>query len=64
MDWRRWRQLTRIHDELETHQLLRDHVASERLYLVDHLEWLIAVIERAAELEEDEALNLFFGDDD
>jgi hypothetical protein len=64
MDWRRWREFIKIHDELGTHQLLRNTVASERLYLVDRLEWLIAVIERIGLSEEDSAMNLFTGEDE
>jgi hypothetical protein len=62
MDWRRWRELIRIHSELGTHKVLRDTVVSERLYLVDRLEWLVAVIERIGDAAEDRVMNLFAED--
>jgi hypothetical protein len=59
MDWKRWKDLTRIHSELGTHKLLRDTVASDRLYLVDRLQRIEADIERIGDSAEDRVMNLF-----
>jgi hypothetical protein len=62
MDWRRWREFMKIHDELGTHQMLRDTVVSERLYLIDRLEWLVAAIERKSHTGDEELTRLWDGD--
>jgi len=51
MNWSRWRELGRLHEELGTQELLRKHTLAERLYLVDRLNRVIAVIERGYEAE-------------
>jgi hypothetical protein len=59
MDWRRWRELISIHEELDTVNLLRKTVPSHQLYLVDRLVWLSALIDRVGGIEADRVMNLF-----
>jgi hypothetical protein len=54
MNWRRWRELMNILDRLGMVDLLRTNLRSDQLYLVDRLVWLIAVIERIRETEDED----------
>jgi hypothetical protein len=54
--YRRWKEFCRLWRELGVLDLLRKHVPSERLYLVDRLVWVMGVIDWGGEDEDDNYL--------
>jgi hypothetical protein len=53
MDWDRVCELIELDDELGTIELLRKHTAPELLFKVDRRCWLVSIIERVEQLDED-----------
>jgi hypothetical protein len=56
-------QLLDLDDELNTLDLLREHIPSELLYLVDRRCWLVEAIRKNWEAKEDRQLDLFSDDE-
>ena len=54
MNWKRWRQLMEVDQELGAPELLRSHIQAEFWYLLDRRARLIKMIERAASTEAEE----------
>jgi hypothetical protein len=56
-------QLFDLDDELNTFDLLREHIPTELLYLVDRRRWLVEAIRKNWEAKEDRQLDLFSDDE-
>jgi hypothetical protein len=57
MNWKRVRQLLELDDELDTFQLLREYIPSERQYLIDRRCHLVTAIRKDWNAEEDAQLD-------
>jgi hypothetical protein len=57
MNWKRVRQLLELDDELDTCELLREHIPSERQYLIDRRRHLVTAIRKDWNAEEDAQLD-------